>query len=73
MAACGYVAIVMGIFLNRTNRQRITRAIVKRLSIDKVEENEEESDDLFNTSALQSFITQTYRGAALLEEHQVSQ
>lgn len=69
----GYVAMVMGNFLNRTNRQRITRAIVKRLSIDKVEENEEESDDLFNTSALQSFITQTYRGAALLEEHQVSQ
>ena len=68
-----YVAIVTGNFLSHTNRQRITRAIVRRLSIDQLEESEEENDDLFNTSDLQSFITQTYRGAALLEEHQVSQ
>ena len=54
-------------------RSTFTRMLTKLSVLDIQQENAPEDEtNLFNTAALQDFLTRTYSGATLLEERQVS-
>ena len=54
-----------------SHRLKIFRRLLSNLSLGVVEETPEEHTDPYDTSSIRAFLGQRYRGATLLEEHQV--
>ena len=52
-------------------RLKTVRRLFSNLSLGTTLEATEEEIGPYNTSAIESFLSQKYRGATLLEEHQV--